>query len=302
MLFWEWCFLHRHRVNGPPVFLLNVVITGFNTDVPYNGVTYHVQTEDKGIDTPMILSLVFDRGTILAAKRSPYDDLLGDGLDEKVLEERLQRQHKLICAAIRAGRLEDLKKMTSAAANAAGIKAFDAGPDIELPAGIPMPDGPPVWDIPLIEDVEVLDDSGLSLASDKPGAASQPAVETEAEVVDAEPVDLPPEIVPPSFDEEGKLKIKLFGSEKFITGERRNINVLVCRGADDESVAGASVMIKILGSDFRPLIFHAKADSNGIAAAMIKIPSFRSGRAAVLIRAMVGGEEAEMRRMISHLR
>ena len=34
------------------------MITGFNTDVPYDGVTYHVQTEDKGLETPLILSLV----------------------------------------------------------------------------------------------------------------------------------------------------------------------------------------------------------------------------------------------------
>ena len=88
------------------------MITGFNTDIKCEGVTYHVQTEDKGLATPLILSLVYDRGTILASKRSPYDDLLIDTFDEKVLSERLQKQHKLICAAIRAGRIEDLKRMT----------------------------------------------------------------------------------------------------------------------------------------------------------------------------------------------
>ena len=88
------------------------MITGFNTDIDYEGVTYHVQTEDKGLATPLILSLVYDRGTILASKRSPYDDLLIDAFDEKVLTDRLQKQHKLICAAVRGGRIEDLKRMT----------------------------------------------------------------------------------------------------------------------------------------------------------------------------------------------
>ena len=87
------------------------MITGFNTDIEYEGVTYHVQTEDKGLETPLILSLVYDRGTILASKRSPYEDLLNN-FDENVLIERLQKQHKLICAAIRGGRIEDLKRMT----------------------------------------------------------------------------------------------------------------------------------------------------------------------------------------------
>jgi len=88
------------------------VITGFNTDIPYDGVTYHVQTEDKGLDTPLILSLVYVGGHIIASKRTPYADLISKGFDEGVLTERLQRQHKLICAAIKQGRVEDLKRMS----------------------------------------------------------------------------------------------------------------------------------------------------------------------------------------------
>lgn len=87
------------------------MITGFNTDIQYEGVTYHVQTEDKGLDTPLILSLVYVGGAIIASKRTPYEDLVAEGFDEKVLTERLQRQHKLICAAIRAGRIAELKRM-----------------------------------------------------------------------------------------------------------------------------------------------------------------------------------------------
>lgn len=89
------------------------MITGFNTDINFQGTTYHVQTEDKGLATPLILSLVYNQGTILASKRSSYDDLVEKGFDEKVLAARLQKQHKTICAAIRAGRIEELKKMTA---------------------------------------------------------------------------------------------------------------------------------------------------------------------------------------------
>src|SRR5690606_24818227 len=52
---------------------------------------------------------------ILASKRSPYDDLLADDLDEGILSERLNRQHRLICAAVKAGRIEDLKQMSPGA-------------------------------------------------------------------------------------------------------------------------------------------------------------------------------------------
>ncbi|HEX6185513.1 MAG TPA: hypothetical protein VFZ44_16620 [Pyrinomonadaceae bacterium] len=90
------------------------MITGFNTDVPFDGVTYHVQTEDKGLETPLILSLVYVGGAIIAAKRTPYEDLISKGFDEKALTERLQRQHKLIIAAIKNGRVEELKRMGGA--------------------------------------------------------------------------------------------------------------------------------------------------------------------------------------------
>jgi len=87
------------------------LITGYNTDVEYDGTVYHVQTEDKGVEHPIILSLVYVDGEILASKRSPYDDLIAGVFDEGILTQRLQRQHKLICAAVRAGRIEELKRM-----------------------------------------------------------------------------------------------------------------------------------------------------------------------------------------------
>ena len=109
------------------------MITGFNTDIEHGGKTYHVQTEDKGLGHPILLSLVYVGGEILASKRTPYDDLVAEGFDEKALAERLQRQHKLICAALRAGRIEDLKRMSErngtaqqpAAHDKAGAKAAE---------------------------------------------------------------------------------------------------------------------------------------------------------------------------------
>lgn len=111
------------------------MITGFNTDIPFEGVTYHVQTEDKGLETPLILSLVYVGGAIIAAKRTPYEDLLSEGFDEKLLTERLQRQHKLICAAIKAGRVEELKKMSGANGDASAAPAQAADGTAAKPTG-----------------------------------------------------------------------------------------------------------------------------------------------------------------------
>jgi hypothetical protein len=262
------------------------VITGFNTDVTYDGVTYHVQTEDKGVETALILSLVYERGVILAAKRSPYDDLVEAGFDIKVLEDRLQRQHKLICAAISAGRLEDLKKMSAKTVGVAPAKEAN----VDFPGRIPMPSDDPVWDISFPEE----DAESVADAFERESAAPEPAI------IEADQVLVVDGGGPLAPLNDNRLRLKLIGREKFLTGERKNLNVLVCRGSEEATVGGASVMIKILGSDFRPLIYHAKADGNGIAAVMVKIPNFRSGRAAILIRAIFEGEEAELRRVVSH--
>jgi len=89
------------------------VIAGFNTDITFEGVTYHVQTEDKGLNNPLIISLVYLGGKVVASKSSKYRDIIADKFDEEILAERLKRQHRLICAAIQVGRIEELKQMTA---------------------------------------------------------------------------------------------------------------------------------------------------------------------------------------------
>lgn len=119
------------------------MITGFNTDVEHDGVVYHVQTEDKGLASPLILSLVYSRGEILASKRSRYDDLITKGFTDEALAERLKRQHLLICAAIRAGRLEELKRMGGqppAAAIDPTAAISKATPKIKVKTKAPSPD------------------------------------------------------------------------------------------------------------------------------------------------------------------
>ena len=105
------------------------MITGYNTDVEHDAIVYHVQTEDTGAQSAEIISHVFVGGAILASKRTSYRDLLGPDPDKDVLRKRLERQHKLICAAVHAGRIEDLKQMTAREAS------LHAKPDTSLTTG-----------------------------------------------------------------------------------------------------------------------------------------------------------------------
>lgn len=320
------------------------MISGFNSDIEFQGTIYHVQTEDKGLDTPIILSLIYTRGEILAAKRSPYDDLIAAGFDEAELNERLQRQHKLICAAVRAGRIDDLKRMSMkesqkkrpSKGKALDIPLVDAAPPVEapkpvetpkpveiakeetapltLPAETPKPE--PVK-TPVIAPVAPKDAAPIprpeeDLVVDIPISIIEEPFFDDVEVVEygdyeEEETILPAEAVRIITDSVGneeldddKLKIRLLGRSTFNSGEATTLDILVARGGKlGKGVGGAHLVIKILGSSFKPLIFHTKADDNGISQVHLEIPDIKGGRAAILIKALYEGEEIELRQVIS---
>ena len=82
------------------------MLTGFNTDIDFEGVTYHVQTEDRGSANPLIESLVYVKGEILATRRTEYSDLLEAGAEMPSIQILMERQHRNIVDAIRAGRID----------------------------------------------------------------------------------------------------------------------------------------------------------------------------------------------------
>ena len=298
------------------------MISGFNTDIEFNNTVYHVQTEDKGLKSRLIVSLVYDKGTILASKRASYDDLADENFDEKALADRLNRQHKLICAAVKAGRIGELQQMkgnerTRSAAAEARVEV--RGSEI-----IPKPRGP----IPVgkIEIEHVVDGSPSHLPEPVAATAwgemqfarnvipvSQPEAEPVAEgpifdavsiiedekIFPAEAVAVVSELSGQERPANRKLSLELLGDSKFKGGDRLTVNVMICRGTERKVVPGAEIMVKVLGSTFRPVIFHARSDTNGLAKVHMQLPRFDAGRAALLIRAIADGEEIELRRVVT---
>ncbi|HEX6044324.1 MAG TPA: hypothetical protein VFZ22_07540 [Pyrinomonadaceae bacterium] len=277
------------------------MITGFNTDIEHDGVVYHVQTEDKGLDSPIILSLVYSGGTILASKRSPYKDLIAEGFSDEALAERLKRQHKLICAAIHSGRINDLKKMSgrakepAATAHETVVETEDAIEEVtevetaqaestEQPFEIEYWPLTQQWTPPPPkEEVETVEET----AAEEEGGeqVSEPYFEEEeaAEV-------LPDGLVITLLDDE----------EEFFSGNTYTLRVHISNrvNGDETPLAGAAISIKILGTTFRPLIYSLKTESDGVATVSTEIPHFTSGRAAVLVRVVVKDQAAELRRII----
>ena len=290
------------------------MIAGFNTDIEFEGVVYHVQTEDKGAPARIIMTLVFDGGTILASKRAKYDDLANGNFDEKVLAERVGRQHKLICAAVGAGRMDELKAMSGKAAQAktgvfqpvietvavsAAISQTPppvAGPVAMEPIISVAPHSPPsvavsmrVAQEPILAPVDLFIDAPLF----------EDVSIIEEVVLEAGAVEVVSELSGIERPTNEKLSLELLGETPFKGGDRRTVNIMICRGTSRRVVASAQVMIKVLGSTFRPVIFHAKTDANGLASVHLQLPHFTGGRAALLVRAITDREEIELRRLIT---
>jgi hypothetical protein len=82
------------------------MLTGYNTDIRHGEIVLHVQTEDKGRENPAIESVIYIKGRVLAAKRTPYNKLLEEGKGEREIASLMEQQHRTILAAIRAGRFD----------------------------------------------------------------------------------------------------------------------------------------------------------------------------------------------------
>jgi hypothetical protein len=274
------------------------VITGFNTDVEHDGVVYHVQTEDKGLDSPMILSLVYVGGAILASKRSPYEDLIAAGFSDEALSERLKRQHRLICAAIHLGRLNELKKMSARELVISVSEREPAPPVVEVAV--------PAIDAALIAEgmntgpnIRSDEDSGQAMAGSSERSATAGDMTSQLVAESGHDAGGQSQIGQETKPGES-LVIDLLDEQEFSSGDAPTLRVRVSKrsGEDKKPLGNVAVSVKILGTTFRPLIFSLKTQRDGTAEVSTEIPHFTSGRAAVLIRAVALGSAAELRRVI----
>lgn len=70
------------------------MLVGYNTNVTYKGIVYHIQTEDNGLKNPVITTLLYHKGTILSSKKISYAQL-ASGPDYKTkVRELMKEQHK----------------------------------------------------------------------------------------------------------------------------------------------------------------------------------------------------------------
>jgi hypothetical protein len=80
------------------------MLVGYNTNVPYKGKVYHIQTEDNGIKNPVIITLLYFHGSILASKKISYAHFAGSPDYKEKVRELMKEQHKTMIKELIRGR------------------------------------------------------------------------------------------------------------------------------------------------------------------------------------------------------
>ena len=136
------------------------MVVGFNHNFRYQGEVYHIQTEDSGMSSPNIVTLLYQGGTILASKKTSYADIAKVDNLEQVVEELMKEQHKNMLRGLKSGEFDEVikrfkagQKITPQASPAAAVSnqgqvekpiAQDSAPAAPRPvdAAVASPRGP----------------------------------------------------------------------------------------------------------------------------------------------------------------
>ena len=277
------------------------MITGFNTDVPHEGHVYHVQTEDGGTGNPFLESLIYVGGTIVAKKSTPYTERLDEGADQDAIASLLRRQHQIIIAAIKAGRIEDLIRHTQKQQDASDSRETEERARLEATKhDQPMVSSPQ----PVAMDIAPLE----MIMTDPVVKPNRPARRISGSLK-VSPVPGPARVDSGSlnFDQviadylkrgsgQSKLDLKVLTPEVFIAG--RSIGLRVQVTYDSKPHFDATVTVKIIGTAFKPQVFIGRVGKDGVASFNLSLPAFTAGTAAIVIEAQSSAGRGELKNLI----
>ncbi|HEY4179293.1 MAG TPA: hypothetical protein VGM90_20760 [Kofleriaceae bacterium] len=78
-------------------------IAGYNHNVKYRGLIFHVQTEDSGLASPHLFTHLFYEGVIISTRKLVYDA----GSAEDAIKGLMQSQHKIAMKELKNGKFDD---------------------------------------------------------------------------------------------------------------------------------------------------------------------------------------------------
>ena len=143
-------------------------ILGYNHNVRYRGLLFHVQTEDSGVLSPHLFTHLFHGGVIVSTRKLVYDA----GSNEEAIKALMQAQHKAVMKDLRRGAFDD--KIDQYLGGTAGLEprsADSVGSLDSAPVAVPRPIASAAVDSTIPNPVDPASGSGPHVA---PAQAKQP--------------------------------------------------------------------------------------------------------------------------------
>jgi hypothetical protein len=293
------------------------MITGFNTDVKYGDTVYHVQTEDKGLKNPLMLSLIYVKGTILDAFRVRYQDFLAsDRFSEALLQKILEFQHRQIVGAIKNGKyqkgmvLENYEEGDFVFALTSATEPPAAAP--KLPFDAPLPPAPQPARLKPVELPQPIRPAVVTPNLDRvPVTLPSVAARTNITPVESQPsrfsLSSPQAAAEPSAiqaplavdiseisGDEG-VEICVESAKDFVAGEQVDLQLYVQSRQGRLRLENVQVVVKLIGTTFSPRLYAGKTDRFGCLRMNFSLPTFSGGSAALIVQVStaIGNDEVK---------
>jgi hypothetical protein len=268
------------------------MITGYNTDIRHVDMVIHVQTEDKGRDNPFLESVIYVGGRVVTTKRSSYAELLAEGKGDPDIAALLERQHRTMLAAIKAGRFDDKLEAFRPAAKTGAGKAVA---QTNGPAGAQ----------PETTGAMVLED----LAAEPPGAEGTnvglAALATDKAAAEYEVVDEGPTLDQVILDylsteaENEQLILVVDGQDEIRPGKTNLVTLRAYSSKSGLPLAGVQVAVKMLSTIADPrTLLMAETDDVGALEMQLDLPTFSHGSAALIISGSSNLGRAEIKQLL----
>jgi len=283
------------------------MITGFNTDVKHGETVYHVQTEDKGIQNPLIESLIYVKGAILDSHRTYYRDFLeSQAFSESTLQKILEFQHRQIVAAIKKGQFQ-IGMNLRAYVEGDFVFEFQGAKAETSSEGITLSPSPKVNSKKSIpssiefktEEFSQTKQAGTRSSTPFPevGGGSprhEPQIEPKSSRIE---FAIGANEVAELSIEQG-IEICVESSKDFIGGSHVDLKLYVQGRQNRARLENAQVIVKIIGTTFPPRLYAGKTDKNGCLHMNFNLPSYSVGSAALIVQASKGPVNDEIKYLI----
>jgi hypothetical protein len=286
------------------------MITGLNTNVKYSDIVYHVQTEDKGVNNPLIESLIYVKGAIVDSHRTPYRHLLqSETFRDSILQKILDYQHRQIVSAIKKGRFQkgmDLQPYV----DGKFIFEFSSSKKLNDPDSLDRDhlfereNAQKAVDLPITQRVaenKVVEDSEAPISSGRMQSlqSTEQWLSPNHDLVSSPfPIKNSDPTASWQLPTEQGIEIRVESSRNFVAGSHVELKLYIESRQSKTRLENVQVVIKVIGTSLSPRLYSGKTDKFGSLRVSFTLPSYSVGSAALIIQASTGLGNQEIKYLI----